>query len=98
MKNINIDPEYIQGIDSFKWHDHVSMDGNLIIYENITFKDEVIESANNYLTYGGKLFQYNNNIPNVSAGKAIQRNNILFKNCTFNLLKIQGISKESKKN
>lgn len=97
MSSNRIDPKYIDSIDNFIWHENVSFKGNIITFENISFKYEVIISANNCLIYNGKLFKYNDTIPNGNSGKPIQKNHIKFRDCTFNNLNIQSISEEAKK-
>jgi len=95
--SVKIEATYIDNINHFKWYENVSLNGDMITYENIDFEEEVIISADNCLSYKGKIFKYNNSIPNASKDKPIQKNNIIFKNCNFFNIIIKNISAKAKK-
>jgi len=93
----NIDPNHIDNITNFSWHDNVSIKDNTITYEGITFTHDVVIVAKNQLRYNDKTFKYNKSIPNRNQNRPIQRKSIIFKNCTFINLTIKDTSEDVNK-
>jgi len=93
----NIDPNHIDNITNFSWHDNVSIKDNTITYEGITFTHDVVIVAKNQLRYNDKTFKYNKSISNQNQNRPIQQKSIIFKNCTFINLTIKDTSEDVNK-